>query len=585
MDLPEVPDGAESNLLKSMRSVKAAVAFDLKLNQLTNNLEFKGHLVDPNTYKLYVAKITDADVPESDCVQILGSIGRKQAYHPVKVWLETLHETYKDSTIEFLDLPSRRYLHTEKPIYDVFLQKQLIAAVARVYQPGCKVDTALIVQGPQGILKSTFLNKLCGDEWFDDNLGSDVENKDELLKLHRCWFQEWGEIDRITSKKELGLVKSFLSRKKDTFRAPYERTAVEHPRSCVIVGSVNPSEFLRDEEDRRLWIIPVSERIDIEALVNDRDKLWAAAVALYKAGHQWHLDADEETELRESNKQFALRDVWEEPIEVWLSLLANTRRRKPDEPIEWVRVQDILVDCLEIKEVKSHTNFDKKRVQEILRRLGWKASDSSVRLPGFTSPQRAWSKAVAPTPDHPPLPTPDVSEPIETDSVPTPTHLTRGSIPVTIEPETCLWGDRRDLMKVKNCQGEIVDRNVALTDLAPIATPQDLAHGSKNRSTTNLNTNLPMNRKMTQTEAIMTTWVAKADVMALLQISERTLARYRSDHWYIGIHYSKPVQKILYNRELLEDWMINRHEWGAHLRAIEFFQASLPSNQKRRKAG
>ena len=83
----------------------------------------------------------------------------------------------------------------------------------------------------------------------------------------------------------------------------------------------------------------------------------------------------------------------------------------------------------------------------------------------------------------------------------------------------------------------------------------------------------------------MTTWVTKTDVMALLQISERTLARYRSDHWYIGIHYSKPVQKILYNRELLEDWMINRHEWGAHLRAIEFFQASLPSNQKRRKAG
>lgn len=82
----------------------------------------------------------------------------------------------------------------------------------------------------------------------------------------------------------------------------------------------------------------------------------------------------------------------------------------------------------------------------------------------------------------------------------------------------------------------------------------------------------------------MAVFITKKEACELLQIGERTLARYRADHWYLGIHYVKPVQKILYNKELLQDWMINRHDWGAHLRAIEVYQQSLPSNQKRKRA-
>jgi hypothetical protein len=82
----------------------------------------------------------------------------------------------------------------------------------------------------------------------------------------------------------------------------------------------------------------------------------------------------------------------------------------------------------------------------------------------------------------------------------------------------------------------------------------------------------------------MTTWLDKHEICALLKVTDRTLTRYRSDKWMIGIHYVKPVQKILYNKELIEDWLVNRHEWHIHLRAIDLYQASLPSNQKRRKS-
>ena len=81
----------------------------------------------------------------------------------------------------------------------------------------------------------------------------------------------------------------------------------------------------------------------------------------------------------------------------------------------------------------------------------------------------------------------------------------------------------------------------------------------------------------------MTTFIDKYEVCKLLRVGERTLARYREQHWYLGIHFVQPVQKILYNKELIEDWMVNKHEYSVHLRAIEAYQASLPSNQKRRR--
>ncbi len=80
------------------------------------------------------------------------------------------------------------------------------------------------------------------------------------------------------------------------------------------------------------------------------------------------------------------------------------------------------------------------------------------------------------------------------------------------------------------------------------------------------------------------TFIDKHEVCQLLKVSDRTLSRYREQHWYLGIHYVKPVQKILYNRELIEDWMVNRHDYPAHLRAIEAYQATLLSNQKRKRA-
>jgi predicted P-loop ATPase len=390
-DLTDVPDEKiNSKLMQTMREVKSAVAGNLRLNEMELEIEFHGKALDSNAYKLFISKLVDIDRPKDDCAMILSEIAKKRAYHPVQIWLEELNEKYGETTIDYLDSPASRYLRTKDPLYDRLLRIQLIAAVKRIFEPGCKFDNAVVLQGSQGIGKSTFWNVLAGDAWFDDNLGEDVENKDSLMILHGCWFEEWGEIDRITGKKEMGVVKSFMSRRVDTFRAPYERSASKHPRRCVIVGSVNPDQFLKDDENRRFWVIPVEQKIDVDAVIRDRKMLWAAAVALYKKGEDIFLSHEDEQRLRESNKQFATLDAWEEVVTAWVDDTKNTYKHNGK---EYVRSPDILIDCLGKTEIRDHSGLDRKRIADILRRRGFKESQT-VRLPTFEKPQRAWCRPI-----------------------------------------------------------------------------------------------------------------------------------------------------------------------------------------------
>ena len=387
-------DHSRSKLIRRMAAVENAVAGKLRLNQLTNSLEFCGKPLHAGRYRLWLAELIDDDVPEQDALQILGALGEQNAYHPVKDWLEELHQKHNDSTIELLQNPAQRLLKTWNPIYDTYLKKQLIAAVARIYQPGCKVDACVILQGAQGLLKSTFWRTLAGDDWFDDSLGSDIDNKDEVAKLHQTWFEEWAEIDRITSKKEANTIKPFLTRQVDRYRAPYDRTIEKHPRGSVIVGSVNPTEFLLDETgNRRYWVIPVTEKIDIAALEAEREPLWAAAVAAYKAGEQWHLTEEEEAIANELNKRFELEDVWLTRISEWLANPGNTITKIGDDGTEYMTAQKILDDCLKI-EVARQSQPDKRRVSKVLSQLGWQPIADPIRLPGHKATVRAWSKQI-----------------------------------------------------------------------------------------------------------------------------------------------------------------------------------------------
>jgi predicted P-loop ATPase len=175
------------------------------------------------------------------------------------------------------------------------MRKTLVAAVARIYEPGIKFDYILVLNGSQGIGKSTFFAKL-GGAWFSDSLTvSDMRDKAGAEKLQGYWILELGELAGLR-KIDVETVKSFITRTDDKFRQSYGINVENHPRQCIIVGSTNNiSGFLRDiTGNRRFWPVRVSGGKKSVWDMEDVEQIWAEALLRYKEGEALLLKGDEE---------------------------------------------------------------------------------------------------------------------------------------------------------------------------------------------------------------------------------------------------------------------------------------------------
>ncbi len=328
----------------------------LKLNELKQRVELDGEEYALDRAYLTLAKHDSINAPKAKAADVFREVAIENTYNPVKNYLEVVEKTASPISLDNL---SSRYFGTDNPLYDAFLKRTLIAAVARTYEPGCKHDLALVLQGKQGIKKSTFFSVLGGD-WFDDSMG-DGRNKDDLIILNKCWIQEWGEIERVFGKRQAGELKAFITRKKDTFRQPYGMTALEHARRSIIVGSVNDSQFLVDPTgNRRYCVIPIQvKRINIKQLKQERDRIWAAAVKAYHQGEQWWLTEEEEKLSTANNQQFQIVDEWESAISNYLTSRTI------------VSITEILTQVFDY-ELGKIDRSSQMRVGTILTSLGWK---------------------------------------------------------------------------------------------------------------------------------------------------------------------------------------------------------------------
>lgn len=225
--------------------------------------------------------------------EALISVAAERAYHPVKEYLNSLEEW---DGVKRVDMLLIDYLGAEDNEYSrAVIRKTLVAAVARIYEPGTKFDSVLILNGPQGIGKSTFFSRL-GKEWFSDSLTlGDMRDKAAAEKLQGYWLLELGELAGI-KKTDVETVKSFVSRTDDKYRASYGVNVESHPRQCVIVGTTNSETgFLRDiTGNRRFWPVRVSGDSTKKAWdLTDIDQVWAEAVFMYKKGEDLFLKGDE----------------------------------------------------------------------------------------------------------------------------------------------------------------------------------------------------------------------------------------------------------------------------------------------------
>lgn len=260
------------------------------------------------------------DFRQREITDALMSVAAEHEFHPVQEYLKGLkwdgHPRIRQLQKDVMRLTAGP--HTA--LNDMILRRWFVSAVARALNPGCKVDTVLILQGKQGVKKSSFFSTLA-EPWFSDS-PVDIDNKDGMMVLGRSWILEWPELESMSRARDQTTVKAFISSRKDVFRPPYGRTLVEVPRSSIFVGTTNEDEFLTDETgNRRYWPIGgCNEVFDLNLLQTWRDQLWAEAVHAHVAGEQWWLTDEEAALLDERLKDYERRDPWDEPI---LTLVAG----------------------------------------------------------------------------------------------------------------------------------------------------------------------------------------------------------------------------------------------------------------------
>jgi predicted P-loop ATPase len=317
--------------------------------------------------------------------QAVQTVARENPFHPVREYLAGLIWDKKPRLLDWLSA----YLGAEpSPLTSAIGQRWMISAVARIMQPGCKVDHVLLIEGPQGIGKSTALQILASPEWFTDHL-SDLGSKDSRIELHGKWIIELGEFASRRSELER---KAFLTSSHDNFRQPYAIRAQWVPRTNVFAATTNDAVPLTDPSGaRRYWPVTCG-RIDICRLREDRDQLWAEAYALHQAGEPWWDDFEEfRTALAEEQesryqggpndetiltwcRRPAQRETWENGAKALLEPFVSNRQR--------VTIADILLHCLN-KPVGAATRADQLSVRDCLIHAGWHREKKQTKVRGI----------------------------------------------------------------------------------------------------------------------------------------------------------------------------------------------------------
>ena len=360
----------EANQLMDQLRKKNKGDNPFRYNIFTQQIEEGGEICEgENSLERYYIKLADSGLKVSkdlafDCVV---QAARENEYDPVKQYLEHVSNTEE---LTYIDQLATTYLRPEdKPIaptiYDKMLKCTLIAAVARVFEPGCKFDNCFVIVGKQGARKSTFFSTL-GGAFFSDAL-KDISNKDSLMVLHRSWIMEYSELDFLTTRKQAGEVKAFLSQATDIFRVPYGKSTEVFKRRGIIVGTSNKTDglLIDDSGNRRFWICNTTKdstnQIDCDGLLKERNSIWASAVSAYLNKEPWILDTESEAIVNNENVKYLIDSPWKSVVESYINEPKNRGRE--------LTTEVVLTEAIE-KPIERQTRGDQMQIASILRDLG-----------------------------------------------------------------------------------------------------------------------------------------------------------------------------------------------------------------------
>lgn len=341
-------------------------------------------------FKKYCVDVFNVEFSITMVDEVFRALAVKRKFNPVKDYLKAL----KWDGVSRLETWLEDFAGAIGPEAYVraVSKKVLVAMVKRVFEPGCKFDHVLILEGIQGSGKSTLLNNLAAP-WFSDE-ALNIGDKDAVLTMQGKWLIELGELSAL-SRAEIETMKAFITRRTDHIRAPYGRRVEEYPRQCIFIGSTNLEEYLKDETgNRRFWPIKCGA-INFKGLAEMRDQLFAEAVAYYGLGEPVYLDGVESEELAR------IEQIRRGELDEWQSSVQ-----------ELVRILDLNLEGFEMREIsKNMTIFgaeklsmgDQKRIGKCLRNIGFEKFQETTG-----DRRKLWRKTIRET-----NPSRGVREPVE----------------------------------------------------------------------------------------------------------------------------------------------------------------------------
>ena len=288
-------------------------------NELANDIEIVGEIAWPVKSRFWrdaddaqlICYINDkyGNFTKENYVNAVTKVVDDRSYHPIKQYLESLPEWDGTSRVETFLID---YFGAEDTPYSrAIIKKILVAAYMRIYHPGIKFDYIMVLNGPQGVGKSTAIAKL-GMDWYSDSLSvSDMNDKTAAEKLQGYWILEIGELAGM-KKADIDKVKAFISRQDDKYRASFGRRVNSHPRQCIFFATTNEQNgYLRDNTgNRRFWPIKTPGTGSKKAweLTSDEVKqIWAEVKVLAEKGESLFIDDKLIAEAAEEAAQEAMQ--------------------------------------------------------------------------------------------------------------------------------------------------------------------------------------------------------------------------------------------------------------------------------------
>ena len=382
-------------------------------NQLADGMEIRGKVPWPHPAKFW----RDADDAQLICYvdAAYGTFSARnydiavtkavddRSYHPIREFFETLPDW---DGVERADTLLVDYLGAEDtPYVRAVTRKELCAAYCRVYHPGIKFDSMIVLNGDQGIGKSTLIAKL-GGEWYSDSLNlSDMNDKTAAEKLQGYWIMEIGELAGMR-KADLDKVKAFISRQDDKYRASFGRRVTPHPRQCVFFGTTNSQNgYLRDiTGNRRYWNVKVPGNGKYKPWDMDEDtvkQVWAEVMVYAKAEEKLYLSPELEDYAKEEQRAAMERDDREGLVQEYLDMLLPDhwdsmdvyKRRdyvrdaddpmRPDGSVRRIEVSNMEIWCECFGKAKEDMKpSDSYAISAIMERIaGWSKTGKAKILP------------------------------------------------------------------------------------------------------------------------------------------------------------------------------------------------------------